>query len=125
MIIINNNPSVTVVTSAPGAKLFRASDKFKLLGLVSEIQRKLLLENSGLETHRKKKNPGNMIQEIQRDQIQFARSRCVCVCERERQRERESRGEKKTQMLGKIEGRNRTGGQRIGWLDGITDSMDI
>ena len=27
-------------------------------------------------------------------------------------------------MLGKIEGRRRRGGQRIRWLDGITDSMD-
>ena len=30
----------------------------------------------------------------------------------------------KTLMLGKIEGRRRRGGQRIRWLDGITDSMD-
>ena len=28
-------------------------------------------------------------------------------------------------MLGKIEGRRRRGQQRIGWLDGITDSMDM
>ena len=28
-------------------------------------------------------------------------------------------------MLGKIEGRRRRGGQRIRWLDGITDSMDM
>ena len=28
-------------------------------------------------------------------------------------------------MLGKIEGRRRTGRQRIRWLDGITDLMDI
>ena len=28
-------------------------------------------------------------------------------------------------MLGKIEGRRRRGGQRIKWLDGITDSMDM
>ena len=28
-------------------------------------------------------------------------------------------------MLGKIEGRRRTGRQRMRWLDGITDSMDI
>ena len=28
-------------------------------------------------------------------------------------------------MLGKIEGRMRRGQQRIRWLDGITDSMDI
>ena len=31
----------------------------------------------------------------------------------------------KTQMLGKIEGRWRTGRQRMGWLDGITDGMDM
>ena len=31
----------------------------------------------------------------------------------------------KTLMLGKIEGRRRRGLQRIRWLDGITDSMDI
>ena len=28
-------------------------------------------------------------------------------------------------MLGGIEGRRRRGGQRMGWLDDITDSMDI
>ena len=28
-------------------------------------------------------------------------------------------------MLGKIEGRRRSGWQRMRWLDGITDSMDI
>ena len=28
-------------------------------------------------------------------------------------------------MLGKIEGRRRRGRQRIGWLDGITNSMDM
>ena len=31
----------------------------------------------------------------------------------------------KTLMLGKIEGRRRRGGQRMRWLDGITDSMDV
>ena len=31
----------------------------------------------------------------------------------------------KTLMLGKIEGRRRRGRQRIGWLDGITDLMDM
>ena len=30
----------------------------------------------------------------------------------------------KTLMLGKIEGRRRRGGQRLRWLDGISDSMD-
>ena len=28
-------------------------------------------------------------------------------------------------MLGGIGGRRRRGGQRMGWLDGITDSMDV
>ena len=28
-------------------------------------------------------------------------------------------------MLGKIEGRKRRGQQRMSWLDGITDSMDM
>ena len=28
-------------------------------------------------------------------------------------------------MMGKIEGRMRRGGQRMRWLDGITDSMDV
>ena len=31
----------------------------------------------------------------------------------------------KTLMLGKIEGRRRRGGQRMRWLDGITDVMDV
>ena len=31
----------------------------------------------------------------------------------------------KTMMLGKIEGRRRRGRQRMRWLDGITDSMDM
>ena len=31
----------------------------------------------------------------------------------------------KTLMLGKIEGRRRRGLQRMRWLDGITDSMDM
>ena len=31
----------------------------------------------------------------------------------------------KTLMLGKIEGRRRRGGQRMRWLDGITDSMEM
>ena len=33
--------------------------------------------------------------------------------------------EKKTLMLGKIEGRRRRGQQRIRWLDNTTDSMDM
>ena len=32
---------------------------------------------------------------------------------------------KKTLMLGKIEGRRRRGQQRMRWLDGIPDSMDM
>ena len=31
----------------------------------------------------------------------------------------------KTPMLGKIEGRRRRGRQKMRWLDGITDSMDM
>ena len=31
----------------------------------------------------------------------------------------------KTLMLGKIEGERRRGRQRMRWLDGITDSMDM
>ena len=31
----------------------------------------------------------------------------------------------KTLMLGKIEGRRRRGRQKMRWLDGITDSMDL
>ena len=32
---------------------------------------------------------------------------------------------KKTLMLGKIEDKKRRGRQRVSWLDGITDSMDM
>ena len=31
----------------------------------------------------------------------------------------------KTLMLGKIEGRKQRGGQRLRWLDGFTDTMDM
>ena len=31
----------------------------------------------------------------------------------------------KTQILGKIEDRRRKGGQKMKWLNGITDSMDM
>ena len=33
--------------------------------------------------------------------------------------------QEKTLILGKIEGRRRRGHQRMRWLDGITDSMDL
>ena len=32
---------------------------------------------------------------------------------------------KKTLILEKVEGRRRRGGQRMGWFNGITDSMDM
>ena len=38
---------------------------------------------------------------------------------------RRSDSSEKTLMLGKIEGRRRRGQQRIRWLDGINDSMDM
>ena len=38
---------------------------------------------------------------------------------------RRANSSEKTLMLGKIEGRRRTGQQRMRWLDGITDSMDV
>ena len=38
---------------------------------------------------------------------------------------RKSDSLEKTLMLGKIEGRRRRGEQRMRWLDGITDSMDM
>ena len=38
---------------------------------------------------------------------------------------READSFEKTLMLGKIEGRRRRGWQRIRWLDGITDTMDM
>ena len=38
---------------------------------------------------------------------------------------RRTDSQKKTLMLGKIEGRRRRGRQRMRWLDGITDSMDM
>ena len=37
----------------------------------------------------------------------------------------ESYSFEKTLMLGKIEGRRKRGQQRMGWLDGITDTMDM
>jgi len=36
-----------------------------------------------------------------------------------------NRSLKKTLMLGKIKGRKRRGRQRMRWLDGITDSVDM
>ena len=38
---------------------------------------------------------------------------------------RKADSSEKTLMLGKIEGRRRRGQQRIRWLEGITDSMDM
>ena len=38
---------------------------------------------------------------------------------------RKANSSEKTLMLGKIEGRRRRGQQRMRWLDGITDSMDM
>ena len=38
---------------------------------------------------------------------------------------RKSNSFEKTLMLGKIEGRRRRGQQRMRWLDGISDSMDM
>ena len=38
---------------------------------------------------------------------------------------RKADSSEKTLMLGKIEGRRRRGRQRMRWLDGITDSMDM
>ena len=41
------------------------------------------------------------------------------------ERVRRAHSLEKTLMLGKIEGRRRRGRQRMRWLDGITDSMDV
>ena len=38
---------------------------------------------------------------------------------------RRTKSLERTLMLGKIEGRRRRGRQRMRWLDGITDSMDM
>ena len=38
---------------------------------------------------------------------------------------RRANSSEKTLMVGKIEGRRRRGGQRMRWLDGITDSMNM
>ena len=38
---------------------------------------------------------------------------------------RRTDSQEKTLMLGKIEGRRRRGQQRMRWLNGITDSMDM
>ena len=38
---------------------------------------------------------------------------------------RKAKSLEKTLMLGKIEGRKRSGRQRMRWLHGITDSMDM
>ena len=38
---------------------------------------------------------------------------------------KKTKTKEKTLMLGKIEGRRRRGRQRLRWLDGITDSIDM
>ena len=38
---------------------------------------------------------------------------------------RKTDSSEKTLMLGRIEGKRRMGQQRMSWLDGITDSMDV
>ena len=48
----------------------------------------------------------------------------MCVCSVDHLMRRTDSLEK-TLMLGKIEGRRRRGRQRMRWLDGITDSMDM
>src|SRR5574341_756874 len=49
---------------------------------------------------------------------------CLCWTVKKAERRRTDAFEK-TLMLGKIEGRRRRGRQRMRWLDGITDSMDM
>ena len=50
---------------------------------------------------------------------------CVSKYSREKvEQDSQESCEDKTLMLGKIEGRSRRGWQRMGWLDGITNSMD-
>ena len=48
----------------------------------------------------------------------------MCLVRTKRLRQR-AKSLEKTLMLGKIEGRTRRGRQRMRWLDGITDSMDM
>ena len=48
----------------------------------------------------------------------------MCLVRTKRLRQR-AKSLEKTLMLGKIEGRKRRGRQRMRWLDGITDSMDM
>ena len=48
----------------------------------------------------------------------------MCLVHTKRLRQR-AKSLEKTLMLGKIEGRTRRGRQRMRWLDGITDSMDM
>ena len=43
----------------------------------------------------------------------------------EKKQQQQTNKQTKTLMLGKIEGKKRRGRQRMKWLDGITDSMDM
>ena len=50
---------------------------------------------------------------------------CVCVCEKLEDFLCITDSLEKTLILGKMEGKRRRGWQRMRWLDGITDSMDM
>ena len=49
----------------------------------------------------------------------------VSLCKRITEIFKIAESSEKTLMLGKIEGRRRRGRQRMRWLDGITDSVDM
>ena len=50
---------------------------------------------------------------------------CVCVCVELEDFLCITDSLEKTLILGKMEGKRRRGRQRISWLDGITNSMDV
>ena len=59
------------------------------------------------------------LQRVRHDWVTFtSHINCICILERVDSLE-------KTLMLGGIGGRRRRGQQRMRWLDGITDSMDM